>query len=168
MGAKRLSVIELGFVASGFVLRAIAGGVATGLPLSSWFLVVISFGALFVVVGKRLAELHELGTSSAAHRFVLDTYTTGFLEAALTLSAAVTVTGYCLWAFTEDANGLGVHHHQLWIQLSVVPVVLAVLYVLLQLATGRGGAPEDLVLSDRTVQALGAIWVVLVAIGVYG
>jgi decaprenyl-phosphate phosphoribosyltransferase len=77
------------------------------------------------------------------------------------------VTAYCLWAFTVDRNGLAVHHVQLWIQLSVVPVVLAVLYVLLQLNAGRGGAPEDLVLSNRVVQALGVAWAVLVFIGVY-
>jgi decaprenyl-phosphate phosphoribosyltransferase len=167
LGGKRLSVIELGFVASGFVLRAIAGGVATQLPLSPWFLVVISFGALFMVVGKRLAEFHELGAERSGHRAVLDTYTEGFLRSALTLCAGVTVTGYCLWAFAVDRNGLGVHHDEVWIQLSVVPVVLAVLYVLLQLDAGRGGAPEDLVLADRVVQTLGVLWAILVAIGIY-
>ena len=166
-GAKRWSVVEMAFVAAGFVLRAIAGGVASNIPLSSWFLVVISFGALFVVAGKRLAEFHELGRGAAAHRAVLETYTRTFLEATLVLCAGVTVTGYCLWAFSVDRNGLGVHHDPLWIQLSVIPVVLAVLYVLLQLDDGRGGAPEDLVLKDRTVQALGLIWALLVAIGVY-
>jgi decaprenyl-phosphate phosphoribosyltransferase len=167
MGGKRLSVIELGFVTSGFVLRAIAGGVATSLPLSPWFLVVISFGALFVVVGKRVAEFHELGEGRGEHRAVLDTYTDGFLHAALTMCAGVTVTGYCLWAFVADKTGLSVHHDQIWIQLSVIPVVLAVLYVLLQLDAGRGGAPEDLVLRDRVVQVLGVCWAVLVAIGIY-
>jgi decaprenyl-phosphate phosphoribosyltransferase len=167
LGAKRLSVIELGFVASGFVLRAIAGGVASGLPLSPWFLVVISFGSLFVAVGKRLAEFHELGDTMGTHRAVLTTYTKSFLESSLTMSSAVTVAGYCLWAFSVDRSGLGLHHDQLWIQLSAVPVVLAVLYVLLQLSSGRGGAPEDLVLKDRTVQALGVLWIVLVSIGVY-
>ena len=49
----------------------------------------------------------------------------------------------------------------------MIPVVLAVLYVLLELDAGRGGAPEDLVLKDHVVQALGAVWAVLVAVGVY-
>jgi decaprenyl-phosphate phosphoribosyltransferase len=166
-GCKRLSVIELGLVASGFVLRAIAGGVASALPLSSWFLVVISFGALFVVVGKRMAEFQTLGEGAGAHRPVLDTYTRSFLQSALILCAGVTVTAYCLWAFTPDSSGLGVHHSALWIQLSVAPVVLAVLCVLLHLDAGRGGAPEDLLLRDRTIQVLGVCWAVLVAIGVY-
>ena len=127
----------------------------------------ISFGALFIVVGKRLAEFKQLGSEAGAYRAVLQTYTKGFLDAALILCAGVTVTGYCLWAFTNERTGLSARHDALWIQLSVAPVVLAVLYVLLQLDAGRGGAPEELVLSDRTVQVLGACWVVLVAIGVY-
>lgn len=167
LGGKRVAIIELGLVASGFVLRAVAGGVASGLPLSSWFLMVISFGALFVVVGKRLAEFHHLGEGAAAHRPVLAEYTRGFLESSLALCAAVTVTGYCLWGFAVDRNGLGHRHHQFWIQLSVAPVVLAILYVLAQLDSGRGGAPEDLVLRDRTVQVLGVVWAVLVAVGIY-
>ena len=81
----------------------------------------ISFGALFVVTGKRLAEFHYLGGAAGAHREVLDTYTRRFLESTLTLCAGVTVTGYCLWAFWVDASGLGVHHDALWIQLSVGP-----------------------------------------------
>ncbi len=167
-GVKNIPVIELGFVAAGFVLRAIAGGVATNLPLSSWFLVVISFGALFVVVGKRLAEFHHLGEDAGSHRQVLTTYTETFLDSALVLCAGVTVTAYCLWALDADDNLNLVRHSQIWIELSVIPVVLGVLYVLLQLSAGRGGAPEDLVLKDRTVQSLGVALAICVAIGVYG
>ena len=71
---KREPVIELAAVASGFVLRAIAGGVATRIPLSSWFLAVASFGALFVVTGKRAGEYRRLGgpsgTTSSSPRHV--------------------------------------------------------------------------------------------------
>jgi len=168
LGLKREPVIELAAVASGFVLRAIAGGVATHVPLSNWFLVVTSFGALFVVAGKRSAEHHLLGDERAAHRAVLGAYTANFLQSTLTLTASVTVTAYCLWAF--ERAGLADHagHHLIWIQLSVVPVIIGVLYVLRLLDAGRGGAPEDLVLGDRTLQVLGLAWAVLFAVGIYG
>ena len=96
---KREPVIELAAVAAGFVLRAIAGGVATHVPLSSWFLVVTSFGALFIVTGKRTAERKTLGTAGASHRVVLGEYSTSFLQSTLILTSSVTVTAYCLWAF---------------------------------------------------------------------
>ncbi|MDA8357073.1 MAG: decaprenyl-phosphate phosphoribosyltransferase [Actinomycetota bacterium] len=168
LGLKHQAVIELAAVASGFVLRAIAGGVATHVPLSNWFLVVTSFGALFVVTGKRVAEHRLLGDDRVAHRPVLGQYSAEFLYSTLILTASATVTAYCLWAF--ERTGLADHagHHLIWIQLSVVPVVIGVLHVLRVLDAGEGGAPEDLVLRDRTVQVLGLVWTLLFALGLYG
>ncbi|MGH9082135.1 MAG: decaprenyl-phosphate phosphoribosyltransferase [Acidimicrobiales bacterium] len=163
---KHVPVVELSAVASGFVLRAIAGGIATHVPLSSWFLVVTSFGALFLVVGKRAGEHHTLGDGRGAHRATLDLYSMQFLRSALTLSAAATVTTYCLWAF--DRTGLARRgDHLVWIELSVVPVIVGVLYVLRLLDAGQGSAPTEMALSDRTLQVLALAWVALVALGVY-
>ncbi len=163
---KREPVIEMTAVASGFVLRAIAGGVATHVPLSSWFLVVTSFSALFLVVGKRTAEHEALGEGRGLHRSALAKYSPQFLRSALTMSAAGAATTYCLWAF--DKTGLS-HRgdHLVWIELSVAPVLTGVLYVLRLLDAGHGGAPSDLALEDRTLQILAIVWAVLVGVGVY-
>ena len=163
---KHEPVIEMTAVASGFVLRAIAGGVATHVPLSSWFLVVTSFSALLLVVGKRTGEHETLGQDRGLHRSALEQYSPQFLRSALTLSAAGAVTTYCLWAF--DKTGLA-HRgdHLVWIELSVAPVVTGVLYVLRLLDAGRGGTPSDLALENRTLQVLVLVWAVLVGIGVY-
>ena len=165
---KREPVIELAAVASGFLLRAVAGGVATHVPLSSWFLAVSSFGALFVVTGKRLGELLQLGERRGEHREVLSLYTASFLRSALTLTASVTVTAYCLWAF--DKAGLLSHagHHFVWIQLSVIPVILGTLHMLRLVDAGLVDAPEELVFHDHVLQVLGAVWVAMFAIGIYG
>src|SRR6185437_14847740 len=96
---KREPVIEMAAVAAGFVLRATAGGAAAHVPLSNWFLVVTCFGALFIVVGKRSAEHATLGETKGSHRQVLSDYSPSFLRSTLTLSAAVTLTAYFLWAF---------------------------------------------------------------------
>jgi decaprenyl-phosphate phosphoribosyltransferase len=63
--AKHVPALDVGFVASGFAIRAIAGGLAAEVPLSNWFLIVVSFGALFVVTEKRLAEANALDRNSA-------------------------------------------------------------------------------------------------------
>jgi decaprenyl-phosphate phosphoribosyltransferase len=54
---RHVAVADIAVVASGFVIRALAGGLATGVSLSRWFVIVTSFGALFLVAGKRYAEL---------------------------------------------------------------------------------------------------------------
>jgi decaprenyl-phosphate phosphoribosyltransferase len=165
---KRVAVVELAFVASGFVLRALAGGVATHVPISTWFLAVTSFGALFVVAGKRAADLKVLGSAPGSHREVLGEYTTSFLQSTLALSAAVTVTAYCLWAFGSQGLAGSIRHDSIWIQLTVVPVTLGLLHVLRLLDRGEGGAPEELVLKDHLLQVLGILWVALFAAGIYG
>jgi decaprenyl-phosphate phosphoribosyltransferase len=161
---KNLAVIDLAAVASGFVLRAISGGVATGVGLSNWFLLVASFGSLFMVAGKRHAEHVDLEEDRGAHRATLDEYSLGFLRQVRSVSASVTVTAYCLWAAERMEE---VTRAPVFYQLSVVPFVLALLRYALLVDNGRGGAPEDVVLSDRPLQVLGALWALAFALGVY-
>jgi len=159
---KHEPVLDLGAVAAGFVLRAIAGGVAAQVPLSNWFLIVACFGSLFMVTGKREAEVMLLGDDGGDHRATLDAYTPSFLRYVRSVSSGVAMTGYCLWAF-EKAQGSGA----IWFELSIVPFVLAVLRYGLLVDAGHGGAPEDVVLGDRTLQILGVCLLVLFAVGVY-
>src|ERR1039458_7590194 len=92
LGLKNVAIIEMGVVASGFFLRAYAGAVTSHITVSTWFLVVISFGALFLVVGKRTSELKTVDVN--ATRPVLAEYTSEFLRSALTMCAALGPTAY--------------------------------------------------------------------------
>ena len=166
MRLKHEAVLDLAGLSSGFILRAIAGGVATGVVLSDWFVIVASFGSLLIAAGKRSAEHLHLGDSRALHRPVLAEYPPTFLRFVRLLAAAVTVTAYCLWAF-ERSTTVGSGHHPIWFELSILPVVLAVLHLELRFDRGRGGAPEELALQDHMLQALGVLWVVLFAVGIY-
>jgi decaprenyl-phosphate phosphoribosyltransferase len=160
---KHEAVIDLGAVAAGFGLRAIAGAEATGVPLSNWFLIVAGAGSLFMVAGKRHAELAELGDSSAEHRATLGEYSDAFLNYVRAVASAVAITGYALWAF-ERAGQVG---NTFWFRLSIVPFVLAILRYALTVEQGGGGAPEDVVLSDRVLQVLGVLLLACFAIGVH-
>ena len=134
---KHEPVIDLVAVASGFVFRAIAGGVATGVPLSDWFLIVAGAGSLFIVTGKRHAEQVELGSASHSHRSTLGEYSTAYLGFVRAVSAGVMITAYCLWAF-ESATKSG---DTTWFRLSIVPFVTAVLRYGFVIEQGGGGAP---------------------------
>jgi decaprenyl-phosphate phosphoribosyltransferase len=157
-------VIDLAAVAAGFVLRAIAGGAATGVRLSDWFLIVAGAGSLFIVTGKRHAEQVELGSDSFEHRRTLGEYSTAFLGYVRAVSSGVMITAYCLWAFESAAHS----GDDTWFRLSIVPFVIAVLRYALVVDQGGGGAPEEVVLSDRTLQIVGVIWLVTFALGVRG
>ncbi len=164
---KREPVMELAVVAACFVLRAVAGGVVVSVPLSNWFLVFTSFAALFIVTGKRYAEFVHLGSEQGMHRPVLDQYSESFLKSTLTISVTVTVASYCLWAFAR--TGLLAHagDHVVWIELTVIPLVLSVLHILRLLDAGHGGEPENLALRDHVLQGYGVLWLVFMLIGLY-
>ena len=161
---KSEPVVDLGMVAAGFVIRAIAGGIATNVEISDWFLIVAGGGSLFMVTGKRHAEQIELGDASGSHRSTLEEYSASFLSFVRAVAASVTVTAYCLWAF-ENAAHTG---DETWFRLSILPFVLAVLRYAHVIEQGRGGAPEEIVLADRVLQVLGFLWVASFAIGVHG
>lgn len=160
---KQVAVVELAAVAAGFVVRAIGGAVAVDVAVSNWFLIVTSFGSLLLVAGKRLAEVVELGDRRSEHRAVLGEYTESFLRLVSGMSCAVVVSAYCLWAFEKAALAA----QPVWFQLSIVPFVVAVLTYSLKVDRGDGGAPEDLVLGNRTLHWVGLAWVTLFALGLY-
>jgi decaprenyl-phosphate phosphoribosyltransferase len=162
---KHQPVYDLACVAGGFVLRAIAGGVAADVAVSEWFLIVATFGSLLMVTGKRLAEQIELGDGSGAHRATLAAYTPTFLRTVLAIAATGAIVGYCLWAFSLTTPLSG--HDPLWYQLSVVPMIIALLRYTFLVEKGHGAKPEDLVLSDKSLLVLGAAWATLFALGVY-
>jgi decaprenyl-phosphate phosphoribosyltransferase len=178
---KHEPVLDLAAVAAGFVLRAIAGAVAVGVPISQWFLIVATFGSLFMVTGKRISDLAESGggltgggsaggggvVGSAGGRAVA-AYSVAFLRSVLVMSATVTITAYCLWAF-ENVKAVtpGEGTAAVCFQLSIVPFTLALMRYGLLVDQGQGGAPEDLVLGDRLLVVLAVIWAVVFAVGVY-
>jgi decaprenyl-phosphate phosphoribosyltransferase len=82
----------------------------------------------------------------------------------VSVASGVTLLAYTLLAFEKaDLSGSAIP----WFELSIVPFGLAILRYALRLDQGAGGAPEDVVLRDRTLQVLGAIWAALAAVGVY-
>jgi decaprenyl-phosphate phosphoribosyltransferase len=158
---RDIALIDLAAISGGFLLRAVAGGAASGVPLSMWFLMVAGFGSLFLAAGKRHAEYVQLGDARGDHRRSLREYSEPYLRYVQYTSSTVVMAAYALWAFEGVAGG------SLWSELSIIPFVLGIFRYALLLEHGRGAAPEDVVLSDGPLLVLGAAWVVLVAVGVY-
>jgi len=164
---KHEPVVDLAVVAAGFLLRAMAGGLAAGLELSPWFLTVASFGSLYVVAGKRYSELVNLGDEGPKMRPCLQGYSASYLRFVWTVAAAVLVATYCLWAF-EVSESRGDAASAPWLALSVAPFVVGVLRYTLAIDRGAAGTPEDIVLRDRGLQVIGLVWLAVFTVGVVG
>jgi decaprenyl-phosphate phosphoribosyltransferase len=160
---KHLPVVDLAMVASAYLLRAIAGGVATGIPLSQWFLLVAAFGSFFMVSGKRYSEMKSLG-SGAGTRRSLTRYSESYLRFAWMMSAVMVLISYSLWAFENRGDGtLGIP----WTAISIAPFTLALLQYALEVDAGTAGEPEEVVLKDRVLQGLGLVWLAVISIAVF-
>jgi decaprenyl-phosphate phosphoribosyltransferase len=161
---KQVAVVDLVAVAAGFVLRAVAGAEATHVHISDWFFIITIFGSLFMVVGKRGAEAAEMGEGAGSVRPVLAAYSKEYMAYLRAVTTAAVLVSYCQWAFvkaTESGAALP------WYQATILPFVMGVLRYGLVLDQGRGSAPEDIVLGDRTLQLIGLAWAVVFGIGVY-
>jgi decaprenyl-phosphate phosphoribosyltransferase len=154
---KHVLVVDLAVVTTGFVMRAMIGGVALGIPLSRWFLITTGFGALFMVSAKRYSEAVQMAGRKGETRVLLNEYTTGYLRFVWQLAAGVAVLGYCLWAL---------EHTGTWRQLSMIAFILAVLRYAVFADRGAAGAPEDVVLRDRPLAVIGAVWTAMYGMAV--
>jgi decaprenyl-phosphate phosphoribosyltransferase len=169
---RRIAVLDIVAIAGGFLLRALAGGVAAPVGLSRWFVLVVTFAALFVAAGKRHAELlrtarsglrrHPRGGGRPRVRSVLRGYTPRGLRLLMVVSGTGALFAYYVWAFNlRDLDDVT------WRLLTAAPFTLGLLRYGSLVGAGAGEAPEETLLGDRTLLAIAAAWLVLFALTVH-
>jgi len=156
---KQIPVIELLFLASGFLLRVLGGAAATRVPPSGWFLLVCSLGALGVALAKRYSELTSLGAEAVAHRPVMRWYRPAALRLSQITVGAGMIAAYLAWAASEQSDD------RFWHLASALPLALAL--VRFGYLTGRRTAApvEDLLTRDGPMLACEAAWLALFVAG---
>jgi decaprenyl-phosphate phosphoribosyltransferase len=160
---KQVPVLDLIVLSAGFILRLLGGAYASGVAVSDWFLLVSLFGSLFIAASKRYAEKQELGERAAELRPTLGAYSLNYLALVRAVAVAAVLMSYCQWAIERGEQG-GVTP---WVQLSIVPFVIAILRYALLVDQGKGSAPEDVLADDRLMQVMGVGLVACLFLGIY-
>jgi decaprenyl-phosphate phosphoribosyltransferase len=155
---KNIPVIELFSVTFGFILRLIAGGLVIDVPISKWFMIVGGFGALFLVSTKRLAERRMFDSFNT--RKVISKYSFEFLHSSISISGAVALIGYCLWAFGQPFQ-------RFWFELSVIPLVMGLFRYNWMAQDEIVEAPEDAIWGDATLRVLGVGLTLTLTVAIY-
>jgi 4-hydroxybenzoate polyprenyltransferase len=152
---KHVPIIDVLTISLGFVLRVLAGiTLIETSRFSPWLVVVTTLGALLLGFGKRKAELVLLQDGANAHRKVLDGYTLSLVNELITIAASTTIMAYGLYTFS--APNLPANY----IMMLTIPFVLYGIFRYLYLldVEGCGGAPEDVLFSDRPLQITIILW----------
>jgi decaprenyl-phosphate phosphoribosyltransferase len=158
---RHVVVLDVVALAGGFVLRAVAGGVAAPVGLSRWFVLVVTCAAVFVAVGKRLAEVTRPGPGGHPARRVLRRYTQEGLRRLLAAAGTGALFAYCVWAFElPDIDGVP------WRPLTVIPFAVCLVRYGTLVQAGVGEAPEEILTADRTLAVAGAMWLLLFVMSV--
>ncbi len=157
---KHIVLIDLMVIASGFVLRAMAGALAIDVPISPWLYVVTALGALFLGINKRRAEIELLQDGAGNHRKILDEYSPALLDQMASTVTAATLMAYGLYTFT--AEGLPANHSMML----TIPFVLYGIFRYLYLVHTKkeGGSPEEVLLKDVPIMLTVIGWVTTAAV----
>lgn len=155
MWVKHIVLLDVLSLALGFVLRIVAGVTLIHVArFSPWLYVVITFGALYLGFGKRRAELALLAGETDMPRKVLDGYTIPLLDQYIVIASGITIISYSLYTFSAP------NLPDNYVMMLTIPLVLYGLlrYMYLIQIKHFGGAPEDVLLSDRPLQLSILLW----------
>jgi 4-hydroxybenzoate polyprenyltransferase len=157
-GLKHVVILDVFLIAAGFTLRAVAGVVAIGAPISSWLYVVTSLGALFLALNKRKHEVLLLGENASSHRRVLGEYSPALIEEMLAVVTASTVMSYSLYTITADNLPKPLQENHL--MMITIPFVLYGIfrYLYLVYQKNEGSSPEEVIFRDRPLLICGILW----------
>jgi 4-hydroxybenzoate polyprenyltransferase len=163
---KHVVIVDVLVVATGFVLRAVAGALAIDVDISGWLLICTILIALFLALGKRRHEVLLLAETAGGHRPILDEYSGPFLDQMIAVVTASTVTAYALYTMSPET--VAKFHTQLLP--ATLPFVLYGIFRYLYLLYHRqlGGNPSEAVLNDRALLINTAAWIAAVLLIIYG
>lgn len=156
--ARRVPILDILAVAGCFLLRALAGGAATGIPISGPFVVVVTLAALLVAAGKRYAEAIDL--KGRRSRAVLRRYDLRTLRRIGIGSAVGAVLAYAVWALGGTPTDIPALR-----ALSLLPLALCLTRYLRLAGEGRSAAPERLLMQDRQIQVSALLWALMFLAG---
>ena len=163
---KHVVIIDVLTIAIGFVLRAVAGGVAIDVRIDHWLLILTILLALFLALSKRRHELVMLADGATGHRPILEEYSPYLLDQMIAVVTASTLVTYVISTVSEETVQ---KYHTDYLGLTLIfPLYGIFRYLYLVHQKEGGGSPSDMLLNDRPLLACVALWAVSVAAIIYG
>ena len=153
---KQYAIIDVCIVAFGFVLRLLAGGVATGVVLSKWIVLMTFLITLFMSFAKRRDDVIRMEKTGEAPRKNTSRYNLTFINQAITITASVTLVCYIMYTVSPEVLE---HFHTDKLYLTTVFVLVGLLrYIQIAVVDQQSGDPTKILLRDRITQVIVIAW----------
>lgn len=162
---RDLVILDTFTIAAGFVLRAIAGVVVIGVAMSPWLIICTILLSLFIALGKRRHELITLSQGAVEHRRILDEYNPQLLDQLISAVAGSTVMAYSLYTLWPETVAKFGTHNLVYSVPFVLYGIFRYLYLIYQ--KGKGGKPEEILLSDVPLFIDIVLWLTSLLVIIY-
>lgn len=144
LNLKHVVIIDLMILASGFVIRALGGGIVVGTTFTPWFLLCVFVLSLFLAIGKRLHELLLLQSNKGSHRKVLEFYSEPLLNQMSMIVTTMAIMCYSMFTFLSG--------HSIYLMWTIPLVIYGIFrYLYLIHILGKGGKPDALLFEDKGI-----------------
>ena len=164
LGLKNISILDIMMVASGFLLRTIAGGVIIGIDLSQWLLIMVFLGALFIALTKRLDDLILAEASGTISRKVKN-YNLNFVYSGITMISGVSMVSYIMYTISDEVTTRLHSEHLYFTSIFVVAGILR--YLQISLVEKNSGSPTKILLTDRFLITTIVCWILSFYVIIY-
>ena len=151
---KRLIILDVMLVSTGYVLRVVAGALIVDVDVSPWLYITIGLGALFIAIGKRYSEVKSAGTNAETQRAVLGEYSLTLLSQFLSIASTATLVAYTL--YTIEAPAVPEDNSMMLTVPFVIFGVFRYLYLINQ--TDEAESPELVIVRDLPLLAAMVLW----------
>jgi 4-hydroxybenzoate polyprenyltransferase len=146
---KHIIIVDMLVISIGFVIRAIAGGVAINVFISPWLIVCTFLAALFLAIAKRRHELVLLGDEGKNHRKILSDYSTMVLDQMMSIATAALIISYSMYTFLSN---------NYYMMLTIPFAIYGIFRYLLLVHLSNFGGEAEMLFKDRGMQICIALW----------
>jgi decaprenyl-phosphate phosphoribosyltransferase len=158
LGLKKIPILEMLMVSSGFVIRTVAGGFLAGVEVSQWMMMMIFLLALFLSIAKRRDDVLLSGNKGLSIRKVIESYTLEYINALLVMVSGVIIVAYLMYVISPEVIS---RFHSKYLYVTSIFVIAGIMrYLQITLVENKAGSPTKVLYQDNFIRWSVFLWIV--------